>query len=236
MKINDSHLEQLYIFTQKHYVEWYDLQMELVDHLAHGIEAQWKENPSLSFEDALQKEFKKFGVFGFMEVVEERQKSLSKKYARLIWKHVLAFFKIPRIFMLLVFSFLVFYLLRTLTLSTDYFIAVVLTVCLSYFMVLSWTYYRKRKRAQERGEKKWLFKDIMMQQGAGFGLALLPIHFFNIILPNTESFAALNEYVLAGISFLFVLMCIMVYVMLVEIPKRAEEYLQETYPEYQLVD
>lgn len=103
-------------------------------------------------------------------------------------------------------------------------------------MVLSWSYYRKRKRAQERGEKKWLFKDIMMQHGTGFGLALLPIHFFNIILPNTESFATVNEYVLAGISFLFVLMCIMVYVMLVEIPKRAEEYLQETYPEYQLVD
>lgn len=55
MKINDSQLEQLYTFTQKHYVEWYDLQMELVDHLAHGIEAQWQENPSLNFEDALQK-------------------------------------------------------------------------------------------------------------------------------------------------------------------------------------
>ncbi|WP_213523698.1 hypothetical protein [Nonlabens sp.] len=236
MIINDSQLKQLYTFTQKHYVEWYDLQMELVDHLANGIEAQWKENPHLSFEDALQKEFKKFGVFGFMEVVEERQKSLSKKYSKLIWKHVLVFFKIPRIFMLLVFSFLVFYLLRILTLSADYFIAVVFILCLGYLVVLTVSNYRNRKRAQERGEKKWLFKDIMMQQGAGFGLALLPIHFFNFILPNTESFASLNAYVLAGISFLFVLMCVMVYVMLVELPKRAEVYLQETYPEYQLVD
>ena len=236
MKINDSQLAQLYTFTQKHFVEWYDLQMELVDHLAHGIEAQWKENPSLSFEDVLQKEFKKFGVFGFMDVVEERQKSLSKKYSRLIWKHVRAFFKIPRIFLLLVSSILVFYLLRLLTLSADYFIAAVFTVCLGYLVVLTVSNYRNRKRAQERGEKKWLFKDIMMQQGAGFGLALLPVHFFNFILPNTESFATLNEYVLAVISFLFVLVCIMVYVMLVEIPQRAEEYLQETYPEYQLVD
>ena len=111
------------------------------------------------------------------------------------------------------FSILVFYLLRLLTLSADYFIAAVFTVCLGYLVVLTVSNYRNRKRAQERGEKKWLFKDIMMQQGAGFGLALLPIHFFN-----------------------FVLVCIMVYVMLVEIPQRAEEYLQETYPEYQLVD
>jgi hypothetical protein len=52
-------------------VEWYDLQTELVDHLANAIEQQWQENPKILFEDALQMEFKKFGVFGFMDVVEK---------------------------------------------------------------------------------------------------------------------------------------------------------------------
>jgi hypothetical protein len=33
---------------------------------------QWQENPKLSFNEALNKEFK-FGVFGFMDVVEKRQ-------------------------------------------------------------------------------------------------------------------------------------------------------------------
>jgi hypothetical protein len=34
-----------------------------VDHLANAIETQWQENPKLSFNEALNKEFKKFGWF-----------------------------------------------------------------------------------------------------------------------------------------------------------------------------
>ena len=80
MKLTPEQIERLYLFTRQHYVEWYDLQTELVDHLANAIEQQWQENPKISFEDALQKEFKKFGVFGFMDVVEKRQAAMNKLY------------------------------------------------------------------------------------------------------------------------------------------------------------
>ena len=80
MKLSAEQIERLYQFTRQHFVEYYDLQTELVDHLAIAIEAEWQENSKISFEDALQKEFKKFGVFGFMEVVEQRQAALNKKY------------------------------------------------------------------------------------------------------------------------------------------------------------
>lgn len=233
--VSQEHIEELFVFTQKHYVEWYDLQSELVDHLANGIEHQWKVDPDLSFEKALQKEFKKFGVFGFMDVVEERQKSLGKKYSKLIWKHNLEFFKLPKIILLILFSVATFYLLRLISVSADYLSAVIVILFIGYFVKLSVSYYRERKRSHESGEKKWLFKDIIMQHGAGFGLGLIPIHFFNMIIPNTSSFADMNPWVLGSICFLFVLMCIMFYVMQVVIPKKMEEYLEETYPEYKLV-
>ncbi len=70
MKLTDFQIQQLYTFTQKHYVDWYDVQTELVDHLANGIETQLEENPNLSFDDALKLEFKKFGIMGFSSVVE----------------------------------------------------------------------------------------------------------------------------------------------------------------------
>ena len=73
MKLTVEQIERLYQFTRQHYVEWYDLQTELVDHLANSIESQWAENPKIRLEDALQIEFKKFGIFGFMDVVEKRQ-------------------------------------------------------------------------------------------------------------------------------------------------------------------
>ncbi|WP_262494794.1 hypothetical protein [Balneicella halophila] len=36
--VSDKQLERLYEFTRQHYVEHYDLQSELVDHLANAIE------------------------------------------------------------------------------------------------------------------------------------------------------------------------------------------------------
>lgn len=47
-KVSAPQIQQLYIFTQKHYVEWYDVQTELVDHLANGIENQWETNQNIS--------------------------------------------------------------------------------------------------------------------------------------------------------------------------------------------
>ena len=63
----------------------YDLQTELVDHLANDIEAVWEENSNLSFNKARDLSFKKFGVFGFMDVVSERQKIMNKRYMKILW-------------------------------------------------------------------------------------------------------------------------------------------------------
>ena len=46
MKLSSNQIQQLYTFTQQHYVEYYDLQTELVDHLANSIEEQCTENPN----------------------------------------------------------------------------------------------------------------------------------------------------------------------------------------------
>ncbi len=37
MQLTKDQIQNLYKFTKQHYVEWYDLQSELVDHLANDI-------------------------------------------------------------------------------------------------------------------------------------------------------------------------------------------------------
>ena len=59
MKLTNQHIEQLYKFTRQHYVEHYDVQTELVDHLANDIEQIWVDKPQLSFEQARDISFKK---------------------------------------------------------------------------------------------------------------------------------------------------------------------------------
>jgi len=66
MELTEKQTEELYIFTRQHFVEYYDVQTELVDHLANDIEQISEENPNLSFEEARDKSFKKFGIFGFI--------------------------------------------------------------------------------------------------------------------------------------------------------------------------
>ncbi|WP_338732222.1 hypothetical protein [Mangrovimonas cancribranchiae] len=97
MTITEQHIEQLYKFTRQHYVEYYDLQTELVDHMANDIEAIWEENPHLSFEEARDKSFKKFGVFGFMDVVEAREKAMHKKYFKLLLSYAKDWFRLPQV-------------------------------------------------------------------------------------------------------------------------------------------
>ena len=113
MKFSQKQIVYLYEFTRQHYVEYYDLQTELVDHLANSIEEQWQENPKLSFEAALNVEFKKFGIFGFMDVVEQRRLALKKKYNNLIWKHFKEFFTIPKIIVILIMVLILDYLIQS---------------------------------------------------------------------------------------------------------------------------
>ena len=97
MKLTPNQIQELYKFTRKHYVEYYDVQTELVDHLANDIEQIWIENPKLSFEQARDKSFKKFGVFGFMNVVENKQWQMTKKYFKIIFKFAKDWMRLPKI-------------------------------------------------------------------------------------------------------------------------------------------
>lgn len=38
MQLTKEQIQSLFTFTKQHFVEWYDLQCELVDHLANDIE------------------------------------------------------------------------------------------------------------------------------------------------------------------------------------------------------
>ncbi len=156
LKVNQEQIERLYRFTREHFVEHYDLQTELVDHLSNAIEEEWKENPKLSFEEALQKEFKKFGVFGFMDVVEKRQSALSKKYNLLIWKHFKEFFTIPKIVITISLVAGLFYFFKYI-----FFYELMTIAMIGWFLLLiAALVYEKRKMKKRKNQtgKKWMFE------------------------------------------------------------------------------
>lgn len=228
MKLTSEQIERLREFTRQHYVEYYDLQTELTDHLAHGIEAQWIENPKVSFEEALQAEFGKFGVFGFMDVVEQRQAALTKKYNGLVWQHLKDFFKFPKIIGSIGAIVLLKLFFEAITFSEALIMTSFVVLLLILLGGLLYMRHKNLKKTKASG-KKWLFEQIIFTYGSFVGYSYIPIQIFLRIWDHTE-----NNYVLWLLSIGIVLLLFLEYVILIEIPKKSEEYLIATYPEYKL--
>ncbi len=191
MKLTKTQIQQLYTFTQKHYVDWYDVQTELVDHLANGIEEHLELNPNTTFESALNSEFKKFGIMGFNDVIEEKTKALNKHYRKLVWMYFRAFFKLPKI-VLTLFLIWGYYELLLMLPSRMWLVA---PTAVMLFVIPIWKIYQQShniKRRQKQTDRKWLFDNISMQLGGliYFLQIVLQVGFINSdgIWSNTSNF------------------------------------------------
>ncbi len=231
MKLIPQQIDQLYHFTRQHYVEWYDLQSELVDHLANAIETQWQENPKLTFDEALNMEFKKFGIFGFMDIVGKRQLLLRKKYNQLVWHHFKDFFTIPKIIGTASAIGILFIALQKFP-SVGIAIVILYLLLSVVFWIASILMSRKNKKQSQLLGKKWLFKDIIYGYGSFGGFSYLPMQFSFHIAGRTE-YTTLPIII---ISLTIVSSLLFYYIILFIIPSKAEEYLKTTYPEYGLTN
>ena len=101
MALNEKQVEELFRFCEKKFVRHYDLQLELVDHLAERIEEEMALDTKLSFNEALHRVYAGFGLFGFAHIVQDRANMLYKRNGKLWWAQVKAFFVLPKILLTL---------------------------------------------------------------------------------------------------------------------------------------
>lgn len=231
MKLSKLQIEQLFNFTRQHYVEWYDLQSELVDHLANAIETKWQENPELSFDAILSEEFGKFGVFGFMDVVEARKKFLGKKYNRLIWMYYKDFFRLPKIILTLGLMFILYKLMFVFDELKEIIVRMVVVLSTGLF-IYSFFKITILKNSQDINRKKWLFEEVSIQRRNAI-IMVLPSFIINI----TNLFFKGDEWSnLTKITYpvAFVLIILYIFIQLKIIPKKVSEELAKAYPEYKL--
>ena len=224
-KISPEQTEQLFAFTIKHFVEYYDLQNELTDHLANAIEERWKTEPNLSFDDALRQEFKKFGIFGFTGIVEKRQVALSKKYNKLMWGYVKQFFKLPQVLLTIALFAFVF---KLISYSADAFIFILAAAILIGMAKTITMWIGFRKKVKQTG-KKWLFEEIIVRCGGLSSALFLPFQISQHVFsdnPGLLRTIVMTTFVVAVLLYQYVISFM--------IPRRAEEHLLKTYPEYNM--
>lgn len=229
MKLTQHQTQDLYAFTRKHFVEHYDLQTELVDHLANDIEAMWQDEPKLSFADARDRAFKKFGIFGFMEAIEQKAKAMNKRYRSYLWKELKKWFEIPQILATIV-LFLIFYV------SFSSKIAGVLSAVF-YGIIAVWTIYKNVRlnrqfvRRKKISNKKWMLEELIFKQAGITSLIVLSQVHHTLVVSDEFS---MNIYAIIGLSVVYTILLLLNYISFELIPNKAEELLNETYPEFSL--
>lgn len=96
-QLTKNQIQELFAFTKSHRVRYYDLQSEVVDHLASAIEAKWAENPDIPFKQALKETHASFGVYGFGKLEQEKREAIQRKIGWKIWAYLKVYFTLPKI-------------------------------------------------------------------------------------------------------------------------------------------
>lgn len=232
MKLTNPQIEKLYKFTRQHYVYHYDVQSELVDHLANDIEEIWQAQPDLSFINARDKSFKKFGIFGFMDVIEAKQKQMNKRYWKILLSFAKEWFTLPKIITTAL-IFLGFFIVLQIKYS-EYFILGTILILIVFEMIAIYKTRKEHQKKEKENEKIFLLEEMIGTTKNGFTVMAL-VNLFNIINLTNFNFLEMETYLLVIISFVLTVLCILFYVSNYVIPEKAEELLQETYPEYKMV-
>ncbi len=227
MKLTQPQIQNLYAFTRQHYVEHYDLQTELVDHLANDIESVWQTQPDISFEEARDQAFKKFGVFGFMDVLERRQKAMNKRYIKYLWAELKQWFTFPKLISTIA-LFLIIYMSLSSVLAKSLLIGFYVLICV--FVIYKSIQLKKQfKQRKALSNKKWMLEEIIFKQAGASAIILLTQ------LPQWYNFSGnifSYPYIVLGVSIFSTLFCLWMYISFEVIPNKAEQLLNQTYPEF----
>ncbi|NCT94945.1 MAG: hypothetical protein GXC72_11000 [Chitinophagaceae bacterium] len=94
--LTKSQIDQLFVFCEKHRVLHYDLQVEIVDHLANAIEERMANTPSLDFDTALKQVHDGFGPLGLRNMTAGREQAMEKRYRFMKWQLFKSYFSLPK--------------------------------------------------------------------------------------------------------------------------------------------
>ncbi len=229
-KITKEENEKLFEFCKRHYVYYYDLQIELVDHLASAIEEQWENNPKLSFEEALKKTFGKFGISGFSKIKEKKQKELRRKYNRLLWKFFLEFYKLPKVIMTFVFTIGLFILFQTT--NKPAWIVLTYIALMTIFGIYCFYFFAPKnyKINLVPFKKFMLIEHLKAIQVSVIFLGYFPLQsitWFNLFEKHNY-----NHWIMFAISFFMVAFSILLYGQFIFIPKKIKEHFMEHFAEF----
>lgn len=228
--LNQKETEELFKVCKNYGVFFYDVQIEVVDHLASLVEDHWKENPYQDFEQAKKKAILAFGKSNFTKMVRTREKEVNHKYNILLWKYLLEFYKWPKMLLTFMLTLGVFILLQTSS-ETKVILFAYSVLILVVFAIYLFFIFPKLK-LKVKPDKVFLL--VARQSMAMYLITILlqlP-NFTNMIFNSLHIHTVENKLALAGISFFLVFASILLYANMFFLPQKIREHFLEQFPEF----
>ncbi len=227
-KLTPTQIQTIFDFTEKKYIKYYDVQIELVDHIADEIEALQVDDPNLSFDRALHMVYKSFGVFGFTKVQEQKMFGLQRYWIRHLWSYIKSYFKLPKIIFTMILSFFIYLFMKQGFLypyigDIDYNLWMLMTSVIGMMVIILLIIFAKRRLISTN--KKLLSVDAYMGVIAMF--SLFPLHI--LIDPLFFCPPTLPWFVLIVISVFVSFVIILMHAMIFVFPDRLKAEVEQNY-------
>ena len=226
--LTEKQIQSLFTFCEKHFVKYYDVQVELVDHLANAVELEMQNDPKLSFEKAVEKIHRSFGVMGFAPLVAQKQSAAEKQSRKLFWRLFKAQFGWPGIltfFMLSIVLFTIFSLNASLITA---FLVVCVIICWPILLIGIFRLYR----GVSRTGKKFVSINFSWISSLLF-IPIYTINFSNIFreFKDESIFNYTPQHILIPVVSIFLSLYLLVIIAVWQTLASVKKNLYQTYPE-----
>ena len=227
-KLTPEEIENLYEFCYFRSVFHYDVQVEIVDHLATAIENLWETTPEMPFEEALYMLGEQFGGdLGFAIIKKEKERALRKKYRRLLWKFVADYYGFPKIMITLMMTLSIYSALYFF--ENDQWIIISLVV-LFFGFTFFYNYYRRTHlQLKIIDGYTFLLNEIISIKGALYYTAIAGGGAFIRETTHEAHFSTTGSIFFSVFVSLYL---VLLYGDCFFIPKKIREHFEEQFPQF----
>ncbi len=232
-KVSDKQIEELFAFCKAHYVPQYDLQLELVDHLASSIEEKWEQDPDLPFKEALNEVFSGFGIYGFSKLKGAKGKALRRKYNIMFRNYIVEFYKLPKIILTIAISILLYTAFKLINDNSIIAYSVAGLYILGGIYYLFYLYPKKYNINLVPGKSFLLNDHLKSITGSYSVFVVLPLNTLSIFINNESLMESLNTSTAELLlSVLLAFIGIVSYAWAVYLPKKIKEDFISEFPQF----
>jgi hypothetical protein len=226
-KLTSDEIENLYEFCFFRSVFHYDVQVEIVDHLATAIEKLWETKPELPFEEVVYMLGEQFGGdLGFAIIKKEKEKALRKKYRRLLWQFVADYYKLPKI-MITISLFLGIFTALRYTENDQSIIGSLFILFIAFSLFYFLFYFPKYVRIKVPEKHTFLLNEIT-QKGVIYQTMMFSGGFISII-SHPSDFSTTGSIVFSAFISLYL---VLLYGDCFFIPNKIREHFEEQFPQF----